>query len=162
MGHIPRQQFSYAIEYAHLQKEVVQLQEANNVLNSELHRAKELLRDALPAEGQLAEDVEEAEDRLWSAQDQLELERSYVKGFASVAIISALATLATFWGLTGAGHTALEALLVVFGLIFGFASLISAGVVFAKVFGGIPEAKRRVENRQRILDRTQLRKMGIK
>lgn len=68
MGHVPRHQFSYAMEYAHLKKEVVQLQEANNVLNSELHRAKELLRDALPAEGQLAEDVEDAEDRLWSAR----------------------------------------------------------------------------------------------
>lgn len=162
MGHVPRHQFSYAMEYAHLKKEVVQLQEANNVLNSELHRAKELLRDALPAEGQLAEDVEDAEDRLWSAQDQLKLERSYVKGFASVAIITAPATLTTFWGVTGAGHTALVALLVVFGLIFGFASLISAGVVVAKVFGGIPEAKRRVENRQRTLDRAQLRMMGIK
>lgn len=164
MGSIPRTQFTHAMEFANLQKEAEQLQVANNELTAELTRIKERerLRVTKAPEAELAKEIEDAEDSLWSEQGSLKMEKTYTKGFASLAMLATPATAGLFWlGATSESHLVMS-LVVVFGLALGFTSLISIAVVFVKIFGEIPETKRRVEKHKRTLDRALLKELGIK
>ena len=160
MGYQPRS--SYYEMYEQSQKEVEQLQVANNELTAELSRLKEneRIRKA-GSSGTVISALEDAEDALWKAQYDLKMEKSYAKGFATIGILSSPATVALLlWG-GGTESGLLMAFGVIFGIIFGAASLIGLAVTIAKIFGAIPQAKREVAQKQRHLDRSTLKELGL-
>ena len=160
MGYQPRSPYYEMYEMS--QKEVEQLQVANNELTAELSRLKEneRIRKA-GSSGTVISALEDAEDALWKAQYDLKMEKSYAKGFATIGILSSPATVALLlWG-GGTESGLLMAFGVIFGIIFGAASLIGLAVTIAKIFGAIPQAKREVAQKQRHLDRSTLKELGL-
>lgn len=146
-----------------LKKEVEQLQVANNELTAELtrYRAYERQAEEDSSPEQLARNLETAEDHLWHSQDQLALERAYTKGFATVAVVSTPATVALLLWTAGVEGGLLTTFGVIFTVIFGLAALLGIAVTLAKLFGQLPEAKRLVKRNQLVLDRAQMRKLGL-
>ena len=164
MGYQPTSQGHYkddidVIQY--LRKQLKQMQVANNELTAELHRHKERERLEVTGDDQLARDLETAEDHLWHSQDQLALEKSYAKGFATVAVVSAPATVVLLLWTAGVEGGLLTTFGVIFTVIFGLAALLGIAVTFAKLFGQLPQAKRLVKRNQLVLDRAQMRKLGL-
>ena len=161
MGYQPRT--SYYEMYVKAQKEAVQLQIANNALTAELarYRAHERQAEEDSSPEQLARDLETAEDHLWHSQDQLALEKAYTKGFATVAVVSAPATVVLLLWTAGVEGGLLTTFGVIFTVVFGLAALLGIAVTFAKLFGQLPEAKRLVKRNQLVLDRAQMRKLGL-
>ena len=160
MGYQPRT--PYYEMYEQSRKEVHQLQVANNELTAELSRLKEneRIRKA-GSKGAVISALEDAEDALWKAQYDLKMEKSYAKGFATIGILSSPATVALLlWG-GGTESGLLMAFGVIFGIIFGAASLLGLAVTIAKIFGAIPQAKREVAQKQRHLDRSTLKELGL-
>lgn len=165
MGYQPTSQGHYKddIDVIYkLKKEVEQLRYANDELVAEVHRLKQDGRLDIEANSpeQLARDREDAEDNLWHQQGKLRMEKAYAKGFATMTLLSTPATVALFWGasvMTGV----MAAVAITFGIIFGLSAFISILVVLAKLFGAIPEAKRKIEKNQRALDRAVLKEMKL-
>ena len=158
MGYQPRSPY-----YEKSQKEVEQLQVANNELTAELSRLKEneRIRKAGEEEGAGISALEGAEDALWKAQYELKMEKAYAKGFATVGILSSPATVALLLWVSDTESGLLMAFGIIFGIIFGVASLLGLAVTIAKIFGAIPEAKREVAQKQRHLDRLTLKELGL-
>lgn len=160
MGYQPRS--SYYEMYEQSQKEVEQLQVANNELTAELHRYKEneRIRKA-GSKGAVTPALEDAEDALWKAQYELKMEESYTKGFATIGVLSSPATVVLLLWVSGTENGLLTAFGIIFGIVFGAASLVGLAVTVAKIFGAIPEAKREVAQKQRHLDRVIIKEMGL-
>ena len=160
MGYQPRTPYYEMYEKA--QKEAVQLQVANNELTAELSRLKERERiRKVGEEGAGISALEDAEDALWKAQYELKMEKSYAKGFATIGVLSSPATVALLLWVSGTENGLLTAFGIIFGIVFGAASLIGLAVTIAKIFGAIPQAKREVAQKQRHLDRLTLKELGI-
>lgn len=161
MGYQPRSPYYEMYEKA--KKEIHQLRYANDELVAEVHRIRQDGRLDIEANSaeQLARDVEDAENSLWSAQDKLALEKAYTKGFATMVLLSTPAAVILFWGAV-VSEGLMTAVTTAFGFAFGLSALISILVVLTKMFGAIPEVKREVARTQLVLDRAQLRQMGIK
>lgn len=160
MGYQPRS--PYYEMYEKSQKEIKQMQVANNELTAELHRYKENERiRKVGEEGASISALEDAEDALWKAQYELKMEKSYAKGFATVAVVSAPATVTLLLWTAGVEGGLLTAFGVIFGIVFGAASLIGLAVTIAKIFGAIPQAKREVAQKQRHLNRATIKEMGL-
>ena len=147
--------------YEKSQKEVEQLQIANNELTAELHRLQQDERLGITDVEQLARDRETAEDYLWHSQQKLQMEKAYTKGFASVSLISLPASIAFALGVAASDHLALVVVLAIFAAVFGIIALVGFGVVFAKVFGMLPETRQLVAKNQRDLDRAALKELGL-
>ena len=146
-----------------LEKEVRQLQVANNELTAELYRLKEneRIRKVGEEEGAAISALEDAEDALWKAQYELKMEKSYAKGFATIGVLSSPATVALLLWVSGTENGLLTAFGIIFGIVFGAASLTGLAVTIAKIFGAIPQAKREVAQKQRHLDRLTLKELGL-
>ena len=146
-----------------LRKEIKQMQVANNELTAELHRLKEneRIRKAGEDEGAGISALEGAEDALWKAHDELKMEKSYTKGFATIGVLSSPATVALLLWVSDTESGLLMAFGITFGIVFGATSLIGLAVTIAKIFGAIPEAKREVAQKQRHLDRLTLKELGL-
>ena len=153
----------YQVMYEQSHKEVEQLQVANNELTAELSRLKEneRIRKAGEEEGAVISALEDAEDALWKAQDELKMEKSYAKGFATIGILSSPATVALLLWVSGTESGLLMAFGLTFGIVFGATSLTGLAGTIAKIFGAIPEAKREVAQKQRHLDRLTLKELGL-
>lgn len=161
MGYQPRS--PYYVMYEQSQKEVEQLQVANNELTAELSRLREneRIRKAGEEEGAGISALEGAEDALWKAQYELKMEKTYAKGFATIGILSSPATVALLLWVSGTESGLLMAFGIIFGITFGVASLLGLAVTIAKIFGAIPEAKREVAQKQRHFDRLTLKELGL-
>ena len=165
MGYQPTSQGHYKddIDVIYkLNKEVKQLQVANNELTAELSRFKQDGRLDIEANSpeQLARNKEGAEDNLWHQQGKLRMEKAYAKGFATMALLSTPATVALFWG-ASVMEGVMAAVAITFGIIFGLSAFIGILVVLAKLFGAIPEVKREIEKAQLVLDRATLKELGL-
>lgn len=162
MGYQPRS--PYYEMYEKSQKEVEQLQVANNELTAELSRLKEnerIRKAGEEDEGAGVSALEGAEDALWKAQYELKMEKAYAKGFATIGVLSSPATVALLLWVSGTDSGLLMAFGIIFGITFGVASLLGLAVTIAKIFGAIPEAKREVAQKQRHLDRLTLKELGL-
>lgn len=144
-----------------LQKEIDQMQVVNNELTAEIHRLQQDERLALTDVEQLTRDREAAEDMLWTSQQELRVEQSYLKGFVSATVVSIPAAVAFIVGSLTFEQSVLVSLLTVFGLVFGVAAVGGLAVSLTRAFGTIPEAKGRVQRNQRAFDRAVLKEMSL-
>lgn len=142
-----------------LEKEVAQLQEANNQLTADLHRHRE--RERLQITKKEPPDKDKAEDELWEAQGEVRYAKNLLRGWITSAVVSAPATVLLTWGTTTAEHEVLVNTIAVFSFAFGLATLISLVAMAICVFSIIPDARQKAEKKQRQFDRITYKELGI-
>lgn len=157
MGYQPRS--PYYEMYEKSQKEVEQLQVANNELTAENSRLKNDLRAVSHPETAIS--VEAAEDDLWETQGKLAETKSNLRGYATFSILSGVASAVFWWGALSSGSALLLAVTSFFGITFVLIFLMFGFLALELLIKQIPAQKRVIATKQRHLDRLILKEMGL-
>lgn len=157
VGYQPRS--PYYEMYEQSQKEVKQLQVANNELTAENSRLKNDLRAVSHPETAIS--VEAAEDDLWETQGKLAETKSNLRGYATFSILSGVASAVFWWGALSSDSSLLLAVTSFFGIAFVLIFLMFGFLALDLIIKQIPAQKRVIATKQRHLDRLTLKELGL-
>lgn len=155
MGYQPVSR-GYMEKYLEVEQELKRLQLQNNQLVGEIAKMKE--RERLGIEkADPRQELEELEDKLWNAQDNLRLEKNYTYGFATATVTFGLTSGAAWW-MSSLFENNLILFLGCVGVVLATLCLI---ITFTKIFGALPEVRKEIAGYQRRVNRLTLKEMGI-